>query len=34
MRSRFNLIDFLDLLGPWTEKRMSWALEGIIGERA
>ncbi len=32
MRNRFNLVDLLDLLGLWTEERVAWALEGVLGE--
>jgi glycerol-1-phosphate dehydrogenase [NAD(P)+] len=34
MRNRFNLVDLLDLLGLWTEERISWALEGVTGGAA
>jgi glycerol-1-phosphate dehydrogenase [NAD(P)+] len=27
MRNRFNLVDLLDMLGLWTEDRISWALD-------
>ena len=30
MRNRFNLIDLLDLLGLWTEERISWALSDTL----
>jgi len=34
MRSRFNLVDLLDLMGLWTADRIEWALEGVVGEAA
>lgn len=34
MRSRFNLVDLLDLLGLWTEERVAWALDGLCGDGA
>lgn len=32
MRNRFNLVDLLDMLGLWTEERISWALEDAMEE--
>ena len=32
MRSRFNLVDLLDMLGLWTDERIDWALDGVLGE--
>jgi glycerol-1-phosphate dehydrogenase [NAD(P)+] len=34
MRNRFNLVDLLDLLGLWTEERVEWALDGVLGATA
>jgi glycerol-1-phosphate dehydrogenase [NAD(P)+] len=34
MRSRFNLVDLLDLLGLWTEERIAWALDEALGGTA
>ena len=34
MRSRFNLVDLLDMLGMWTDERIDWALDGVLGETA
>ena len=34
MRSRFNLVDLLDLLGLWTDERIAWALDGVLGSAA
>jgi glycerol-1-phosphate dehydrogenase [NAD(P)+] len=34
MRSRFNLVDLLDMLGLWTEERVEWALDGVLGGAA
>ena len=31
MRSRFNLVDLLDMLGLWTDERIDWALDGVVG---
>ena len=31
MRSRFNLVDLLDMLGLWTDERIDWALDGVRG---
>lgn len=30
MRNRFNLVDLLDMMGLWTEERISWALEDVM----
>ena len=30
MRSRFNLVDLLDLLGLWTGEHVAWALDGVL----
>ena len=30
MRSRFNLVDLLDLLGLWTDAHIAWALDGVL----
>ena len=30
MRSRFNLVDLLDLLGLWTDAHVAWALDGVL----
>ena len=32
MRSRFNLVDFLDMMGLWTEDRIAWAVADVIDE--
>ncbi len=32
MRNRFNLVDLLDLLGLWTEERVEYALDGLLGD--
>jgi glycerol-1-phosphate dehydrogenase [NAD(P)+] len=34
MRSRFNLVDLLDMLGLWTDERIDWALGGVAGGTA
>ncbi|HRX35341.1 MAG TPA: iron-containing alcohol dehydrogenase [Aestuariivirga sp.] len=34
MRNRFNLVDLLDLLGLWTQERVEWALDGVLGDAA
>jgi glycerol-1-phosphate dehydrogenase [NAD(P)+] len=30
MRNRFNLVDLLDLLGLWTEERVTWVLRDVL----
>lgn len=30
MRSRFNLVDLLDMLGLWTEDRIAWAVADVM----
>lgn len=32
MRDRFTLVDFLDLLGLWSQERVNSSLKGLIGE--
>jgi glycerol-1-phosphate dehydrogenase [NAD(P)+] len=34
MRSRFNLVDLLDMLGLWTEERITWALQDTLLRKA
>ncbi|MCB1378123.1 MAG: iron-containing alcohol dehydrogenase [Alphaproteobacteria bacterium] len=34
MRNRFNLVDLLDLLGLWTDERVTWALDSVLGGAA
>ena len=30
MRSRFNLVDLLDMMGLWTEDRIAWAVADVM----
>lgn len=30
MRNRFNLVDFLDMMGLWTGERIAWVLDGSL----
>jgi glycerol-1-phosphate dehydrogenase [NAD(P)+] len=32
MRNRFNLVDFLDMLGLWTDEMIDWAMAGMLTE--
>jgi glycerol-1-phosphate dehydrogenase [NAD(P)+] len=34
MRSRFNLVDLLDMMGLWTEDRIAWAVADVMDEAA